>query len=216
MVKVTPRQRRTEGRVMHEFKHGELKSGRGGKAGKVKSRKQAIAIALSKAGHSKYDSAYENRKNRSRTARKEIHGRTAQQEKEGAHHAHTTTCETFTPRAANMSLRPCSVRCDVRSICSTMKARCGASTGLRWPPILPGATEPVRRLRCDHFTTEDTATSNRSDTDRQLSPLATVATTHSRRSSERALAIRCWPPPSQHLESDSQPLGKPKSDSSIT
>jgi hypothetical protein len=30
MAKPTPRQRRTEGRVMHEFKHGELKSGRGG------------------------------------------------------------------------------------------------------------------------------------------------------------------------------------------
>jgi hypothetical protein len=35
---------------MHEFKHGELKSGRGGK---VKSRRQAIAIALKEAGASK-------------------------------------------------------------------------------------------------------------------------------------------------------------------
>ena len=35
--------------VMHEFKHGELKSGKGGKGGKVKSRKQAIAIAISEA-----------------------------------------------------------------------------------------------------------------------------------------------------------------------
>jgi len=49
MAKATPRQRRTEGRVMHEFKHGELKSGRSGKGGKVKSRKQAIAIGLSEA-----------------------------------------------------------------------------------------------------------------------------------------------------------------------
>lgn len=45
----SPSQRKTTGRVMHEFKHGELKSGRGGKGGKVKSRKQAIAIGLSKA-----------------------------------------------------------------------------------------------------------------------------------------------------------------------
>ena len=30
-------------KVMHEYKHGELKSGSGGK---VKSRKQAVAIAL--------------------------------------------------------------------------------------------------------------------------------------------------------------------------
>jgi hypothetical protein len=42
MAKQSPRQRRVTGRVMHEFKHGELKSGRGGK---VKSRRQAIAIA---------------------------------------------------------------------------------------------------------------------------------------------------------------------------
>jgi len=35
--------------VMHEFKTGELKSGKGGKGGKVKSRKQAIAIGLSEA-----------------------------------------------------------------------------------------------------------------------------------------------------------------------
>jgi hypothetical protein len=39
-----------------------------------------------------------------------------------------------------------------------MKARCGSSTGLRWPPILPGATEPIARCRCDHFTTDETAT----------------------------------------------------------
>jgi len=34
---------------MHRYKRGTAKSGRGGKGGKVKSRKQAIAIALSKA-----------------------------------------------------------------------------------------------------------------------------------------------------------------------
>jgi hypothetical protein len=34
---------------MHRFKRGTAKSGPGGKAGKVKSRKQAIAIGLSKA-----------------------------------------------------------------------------------------------------------------------------------------------------------------------
>ena len=34
---------------MHRYKSGTAKSGPGGKAGKVKSRKQAIAIGLSKA-----------------------------------------------------------------------------------------------------------------------------------------------------------------------
>ena len=36
-------------KVMHEYKHGTLKSGKKGKGGKVKSRKQAIAIGLSEA-----------------------------------------------------------------------------------------------------------------------------------------------------------------------
>jgi hypothetical protein len=39
--------RRKEG--VRRYKKGTAKSGRGGKAGKVKSRKQAIAIGLSKA-----------------------------------------------------------------------------------------------------------------------------------------------------------------------
>jgi hypothetical protein len=83
MAKATERQRRTEGRVMHEFKHGELKSGSGGKGGKVRSRKQAIAIALNEAGNSKYKSDAKNRQSEGKTERKEARGKTAQQEKEG-------------------------------------------------------------------------------------------------------------------------------------
>lgn len=55
-AKTTPSQRKTMGRVMHEYAHGELKSGPNGKAGKVKSRRQAIAIALKEAGASKHES----------------------------------------------------------------------------------------------------------------------------------------------------------------
>ena len=36
-------------KAMHERKKGTLRSGKGGKGGKVKSRKQAIAIGLSEA-----------------------------------------------------------------------------------------------------------------------------------------------------------------------
>ncbi|MCL6103775.1 MAG: DUF6496 domain-containing protein, partial [Bacteroidetes bacterium] len=36
---------------MHEFKHGELKSGKDGKGGTVKNRDQAIAIGISEARH---------------------------------------------------------------------------------------------------------------------------------------------------------------------
>jgi hypothetical protein len=40
---------REVGNEMRRYKRGSAKSGRGGKGGKVKSRKQAIAIGLSKA-----------------------------------------------------------------------------------------------------------------------------------------------------------------------
>jgi hypothetical protein len=77
------RQKRITGRVMHEFKHGELKRGRGGKGGPVKNRRQAIAIALEEAGASKYESDRRNRRNLQRTKRKEAEGKTGQQEREG-------------------------------------------------------------------------------------------------------------------------------------
>src|ERR1700720_3014921 len=86
MIKESPAQRETAGRVMHEYAHGKLKSGPGGKGGKVKSRKQAIAIALHEAGASKKDSPSQRRRSYAKTKSKEAHGRTAQQEKEGKSH----------------------------------------------------------------------------------------------------------------------------------
>jgi Family of unknown function (DUF6496) len=76
-------QRKTMGRVMHEYTHGELKSGPRGKGGAVRSRRQAIAIALKEAGASRYEGKEENRRNLARTRGKEATGRTAQQETEG-------------------------------------------------------------------------------------------------------------------------------------
>src|SRR5438309_7773037 len=86
MAKTSPRQRKTMGRVMHEYKHGELKRSPGGKGGKVKSRRQAIAIALHEAGASKYESNEENKRDFARTKSKERRGETAQQEREGKSH----------------------------------------------------------------------------------------------------------------------------------
>ncbi len=86
MPQTSPRQRKTTGRVMHEFKHGELRSGRGGKGGKVKSRRQAIAVALKEAGASKYESTSENKRNLAKSERKEARGETYQQEREGKSH----------------------------------------------------------------------------------------------------------------------------------
>ena len=82
----TARQKRITGRVMHEFKHGELNSGPGGKGGPVKSRRQAIAIALEEAGASKYESESRNERNLRLTEQKEAKGETAQQEREGPSH----------------------------------------------------------------------------------------------------------------------------------
>jgi hypothetical protein len=81
MPKTSPGQRKTLGRVMHEFAHGELKSGPEGKGGKVKSRRQAIAIALKEAGASKYESKTENKRNFAKSERKEARG-----EREGKSH----------------------------------------------------------------------------------------------------------------------------------
>src|SRR5262245_8366030 len=86
MASTSPRQRKTTGRGMHALKHGETKSGRGGKGGKVKSRRQAIAIALKEAGTSKYETKGENKRNFAKTKRKEARGQTFQQEREGKSH----------------------------------------------------------------------------------------------------------------------------------
>jgi hypothetical protein len=66
-------QKETVERVMHEFKHGELKTSRGRK---VKNPKQAIAIGLHEAGASKYESKEKNRQNLKRTKARERRGAT--------------------------------------------------------------------------------------------------------------------------------------------
>ncbi|HEY5206117.1 MAG TPA: DUF6496 domain-containing protein [Roseiarcus sp.] len=82
---MTPResepQKETVERVMHEFKHGELRSGTSGQ--KVKNRKQAVAIALSEAGASNQQTPKENDEHLRRTKAKERRGETAKDEIEG-------------------------------------------------------------------------------------------------------------------------------------
>jgi hypothetical protein len=68
MARQSKAQQETIGRVMHEFKQGELESS-GGR--KVKNPKQAIAIALREAGASNQESPAENRKNLVHTKRRE-------------------------------------------------------------------------------------------------------------------------------------------------
>jgi hypothetical protein len=73
-IRQSKQQKQTVGRVMHEYKHGELKTA-GGR--KVKNPKQAIAIGLREAGASKYQSASENRQSLKRTKQRERRGDTA-------------------------------------------------------------------------------------------------------------------------------------------
>jgi hypothetical protein len=105
MAAQSSRQKRITGRVMHEFKHGELKSGRGGKGGPVNRRRQAIAIALEEAGASKYESGGRNRRNLRRTERKEARGRTGQQEREGKSHVGAFRKRESTPAMAGRNAR---------------------------------------------------------------------------------------------------------------
>ena len=73
----TSAQKETVERVMREFKHGELESSRGGK---VKNRKQAVAIALNEAGASNEQSPAQNKRSLARTKMKERRGETADAE----------------------------------------------------------------------------------------------------------------------------------------
>jgi hypothetical protein len=74
-------QKETVERVMHEFKHGELRSGTSGQ--KVKNRKQAVAIALSEAGASNEQTPKENKERLRHTKTKERRGETAKDETGG-------------------------------------------------------------------------------------------------------------------------------------
>lgn len=81
MAKQSEEQKETVSRVMHEFKHGELKTR--GSGPKVKNPKQAIAIALHEAGATREESPAKNRETLRKTKAKERSGRTAQAVAEG-------------------------------------------------------------------------------------------------------------------------------------
>ena len=95
----TPAQQETVERVMHEFKHGELKTDRGTR--KVKDRKQAIAIALHEAGSSRNESPAENKRNLRRTKAKERRGETYRDEAEGKKSRKSAARRTTAGRASS-------------------------------------------------------------------------------------------------------------------
>ncbi len=85
-------QKETISRVMHEFKHGELESSSGQK---VKDPKQAIAIGLSEAGASKYESKEKNRENLKRTKARERRGTTEKVRRERQNGGQMTRAELY-------------------------------------------------------------------------------------------------------------------------
>jgi Family of unknown function (DUF6496) len=85
-------QKETVGRVMHEFKHGELKTSQGKK---VKNPKQAIAIGLHEAGASKYESKEKNRENLKRTKARERHGATEKDRSEHGNERKATRAQLY-------------------------------------------------------------------------------------------------------------------------
>jgi hypothetical protein len=100
MPKQSGAQRETIERVMHEYKHGELKTAQGKR--KVKNPKQAVAIALHEAGASKYESPKKNAQNLRDTKAKERSGETYRDEAEshnsgnrGSHGGEKTKAELY-------------------------------------------------------------------------------------------------------------------------
>jgi hypothetical protein len=81
MARQSKAQKETVTRVMHEFKHGELRIR--GSGPRVKNPKQAIAIALHEAGATNQESPRKNAQNLRRTKAKERRGETAEAEREG-------------------------------------------------------------------------------------------------------------------------------------
>ena len=88
----TKGQKETVERVMHEFKHGELK----GPDGKViRNRKQAVAIGLSEAGDSNQVTPKQNRHNLAHAKANERKGETGRQEKAGGASATSNRSELY-------------------------------------------------------------------------------------------------------------------------
>lgn len=79
-VRQSPAQKETVARVMHEFKHGELRQNDGSV---VTDPRQAIAVALSEAGASDRVDEATNRRNLRRTKGQERRGVTARDLHEG-------------------------------------------------------------------------------------------------------------------------------------
>jgi Family of unknown function (DUF6496) len=123
----SPAQRKTVKRVMHEFKHGELKTAAGKR--KVKNPKQAIAIALHEAGASKNENPKENARNLRRTKEKERRGETGQDAVESRTRRAASTKRSSSGKTSSTRKRTKSAA--ARSSTSTRSSTSKRSSGTR-------------------------------------------------------------------------------------
>jgi hypothetical protein len=91
---------------------------------------------------------------------------------------------TFTPSAASSARSARRVRSGLSAIRASSQSRLPARRCGRRPPIVRAAALPVAVKRCDHLTTVATLTLNIFAAVRRERPLATDATTRSRKSCE--------------------------------
>ena len=127
---------------MHEFAHGELRSGKGGRGGPVKSRRQAIAIALKEAGASKYESESENKRNRAKSERKEARGATYQQEREGKSHVGARGRRESSPAMGGKDARKTTARGRKGSLNDVEHFRFSRGSNSPEPPSSRGSNSP--------------------------------------------------------------------------
>jgi hypothetical protein len=168
----TPTQRKTVKRVMHEYKHGELKTARG--ARKVKNPKQAIAIALSEAGASKYDTPKERTHNLRRTKAKEKRGETAQTATEGRARAARTLATPSKSPTKSTRRASASKSAAGKSAAGKSSARKSASTTRR-KPVRATQRKPATRASATRSATRTTARKSARKTTARKSATKTTA-----------------------------------------
>jgi hypothetical protein len=147
-------QKKTVGRVMHEFKQGELKAGRG-RRGKVKNPKQAIAIALHEAGASNQESPQKNKRNLARTKSRERTGKTAAASASKTSQRKTSGRKTSGRKASG---RKSTTRKSTARKSTARKSTAGKSTAPKSTARKSTAPKPSTRKS----TTRNTATKRRS------------------------------------------------------
>ena len=93
------------------------------------------------------------------------------------------------PRAASSARISARVMVPLAAVSSRSSASCPASSGLRWPPIWPGAVLLVSRTRRISLIAADSLTAKRRAASRAELPASTACTRRRRRSCDNGAAM---------------------------